>query len=339
MTFAAASQAANPSWIDMLTLILAGVGAIGGIAAALIAARSATRREWAAWLRQEQARTCKEFHRAMEGSHESVIHPINAAMKKPDKAGLGKARKAALASGDKLSLQLMDMAVYAPSDTNKAAVDVGKLWLPLLSQAAPLPGCGHHTADVQRQWCVSILTSLSLIPVWQMRIDLGIASAEERRRSPKSLDELRAIIKSHAADLVSDARKTLADWEVQRWSRTGLQDPEITLGYGTNDKPWGDINATHPEFLQPLAAVLRKPKKSAWMLAIEESLPAQTIAQIERDAVAVVTNHGKMYESFPFGKSACVEVETPGENLYFWTRTWSALHAARCYLESIGQAG
>ncbi|MEI2278998.1 hypothetical protein OHC50_16155 [Paenarthrobacter ilicis] len=312
----AADAPVNPDpTLQIWTLVIAGLAALAAILAGIIAAVSASRRERASWLRQEQTLAYEAFaSAAWSAVDEFSTGSVAKALADPKFAGLEESKDRVLSHMPQLFDSARRIFVIGGSDVAHAVAEYIDVWSGRSLMAIPRTGVVHVVALEQHHRYLEHFISRLMLLSTVMRADLGLLSRRGRKEIPKRKEGLPPLPpSSYAGSDPGEAARIMMEWRVRRWDNTDKVGPDYTTG----EHPWAMLNVHHNELYQPLVAMVRKIPNAAWIAAIHSSLTPHQVDLIERDIATLVTTGAQ--GDMMFGGNRWVPGEYEGERLYWWT--------------------
>ncbi|XAZ30689.1 hypothetical protein AAHB34_16210 [Paenarthrobacter ureafaciens] len=315
MITAADSVATPDPTLQIWTLVISGLAALAAIGAGIIAAVSASRRERASWLRQEQTLAYEAFASAAWAAlDEFSTGSVAKALAHPEFVGLEESRAVVEGHMPKLFDTSRRIYVVGGSDVIRAVAEYVTMWSTRSLMAIPKTGAIHAVALYQHRDYMAHFADRLMLIASIMRADLGLLSRKGRKDILGRKERLSVLPPVSFEDsLPGEAHGVLIRWRVRRWDNPAQIGPEYT----TDAYPWALMNVRHEELFQPLVAVVRKIPNTAWIAAIDSSLTHYQVDQIERDIAALVTTSG--HGETRFGGDKWLPGEIEGERLYWWT--------------------
>lgn len=316
---AAPAAVPGPTGIQIATLVVASIAALGAVFAAIVISVATAKREKSAWLRQKQAEAYDKFQQSAWKAANRVMGggEIATALNTPNFVGLEHREKYIDQGHTELRNALHDVSVVGQKLTLEHCAILVDWWRLLASLASPLPGTAHWAALEQRVKAINNLDQFLMNMATAMRCDLGVLSRQHAKKLRAS--ELSELPSDHpiAKKGRGEAHKVLKEWLVRDWDGVILE----TGGHDTyvrEDYPWSLLVVDATILMQPLAAVARKLPTAAWMFAIDSSITAVAVDEIEKDMVRLVTGHRTAWRTL-HGGEGWVDGEIAGEMLFWWT--------------------
>lgn len=306
--------------LQIITLVVSSIAAVGGICSVVIGSRLASREAKNSWMREEQIRAYEEFTgAAWSGIEEIAGGATQDALDHPDFSGLDQARSAVIGHTSQIYSSLRRIQIVGAEHSVTAANEYAVNWVDVCGLAVPLKGNAHAPAQFQRLDVINFLTNRLMQLTNVMRADLELSTKKQKKKhraaggnnqAPKSPRQDFSIVEQGYAN------RMLREWRVRTWDQ---QYATIGPSYRKDDQPWKRLKIQHDVLQQHLVATMRKPKGEAWFLAIDGSLTDFHVDLIERDAASIVVSNG--YSPITrYGGHAWISGESDGEQIYWWTQ-------------------
>jgi hypothetical protein len=310
-----AAEVAPTTAVQIWTLVVAAFAALAALSGAILAAISASHRDRAAWLRQEQTLAYEAFSSAAwTGLDELSSGAVERALQHPQFTGLDESVLAVQSHTAKMFDAYRRIAVVGGTQVVEEVGDYVAEWTIRCGIAVPLSGVAHTVALEQWLFYVKHFSSRLLLVATTMRDDLGLLSKDGRTNLLRDRETRipPPPLNFHGAN-VGDANFTLRRWKVRTWG----PNPTVGPNYQTPHTPWVAMKLPHNVLRRPLIAAMRKAPGAAWIFAMDSSLTPSQVDLIERDAATVVTTNGRGGDT-KFGGGQWVAGEVPGERIYWW---------------------
>lgn len=286
------SVATSPTAIQIATLVVAGIAAVGAVIAAIVISISTSRREKNAWRRQQQtAANEKYYSAAAELVHYVASGEPDSAAKHPTFVGLEESIDRIPALTSELQKALTPIQVVAEQETIAAATEA-MVVLPILAHLAiPLIGTANHAGWQQRGEAIRQMASITDWVATTMRRDLGIkVAADEKAAERAEKKDWRTLLVAPV-----DRRDALdPPSELQRWRVRNGRTGELPTAFDGYAVPMIYVVVDNTHRAQ---AVLTTSHGEFWHFQIFAFLHPAVSEAITRDAARLVAGHAHAYDA------------------------------------------
>jgi hypothetical protein len=284
--------------------VLANVTAFGFgvIVSAIITAIATSRREFQSWLRTEQVKASRKFHRSALALQAYVVTGApREAIGNLDHVGLAHAANGVYPLLVELANKYQDLTEIAGSGTHRAATKVLDILPRLAWQAVPLPGVINAASIKQREDATIAMAQLTVLFTFAMRKDTRATPWIKRWKESFDVwaSRKRSIYRRQATSPTDrkdcpPAGEILRDWQVRPLYSDEI--PTTDDGY----RVYSPISlATEVGAFVPYALCV-KPAFAPWRFGIVAGLPQNVEYEMVADAVRVIAGnfHGyrRMYQ-------------------------------------------
>lgn len=314
------------SWIAEHFVALIGILGAGSLLTAIYTATATEKRDRKAWQREHQVKAYECFRDALL---ESYLRVAGGEVEKGSRETSEQLNDVTVAENSidiqRLSRATLEVMSFGEEKFANYAAKLSSAWEQWLYESTPLSGAQSHAATFQKKWALGKMGEALVDTSLRVRLSLGTLDSYQRRRLKRKphpmyrIDHPLAAINGIIPHEKTVNEHSLARAKLIKWRVRDCHGniPSIEAGYTSNSYPWAQLNVDHANYFHPIAALALKRPFCPWQLSIESRLGGTVIAQLELDAVRLITGNTGAWPLKLSGGN-WVPGEEEGDRAFIW---------------------